>query len=560
MPIAAESNTELVQRKKFSGFVKAFSIYALVLLVLFFVSQVIVWTFLSSYQKGQSDVCASSYVSSLSEDEWKALLAEKISGSDFQEKKMSVDKAYELYIKDCDFSCRRSPTESKGDNNVFKVSKDGVVICTMNVIKDGNGAYNMPRWSVTGFNITDDFVKIVNPETTVYIPSGAELFINGSAVNMQKFVACVSPFATEFEKDLDKNFLSLTFRAPCGDYDVSATLNECTLTKSDINDDSIAFDNNDKKLSVTVDVPGGSEVYVNGIRVNTRYIADKNLKYSFLNKLEEMKENAPTSTVYKIEGLYESPEVKVLFNGEELVPAEESNSDMYRYPFNSGFNNYTLTVPEGAKVAVNGIDITDAEEYIFESDVEYSEVSAYKNELRNPLVCRVYSLIGLFFEPEIVVTDKDGNKCAVIADDKYSFRCDIAPNLSDVEAYKEMAEGFGERMMEYMFYGRSYLNTGFNNVLAHTRKGSNAYTTLYSSYAGMYWRASHTIEYNKLYADNFISYADNAFRCDVHYDVTGSRVTDPKRKENASGIYRILYVNNGVRWEIVELYLLNDSE
>ena len=71
MPIAAESNTELVQKKKFSGFVKAFSIYALVLLVLFFVSQVIVWTFLSSYQKGQSDVCANSYVSSLSEDEWK---------------------------------------------------------------------------------------------------------------------------------------------------------------------------------------------------------------------------------------------------------------------------------------------------------------------------------------------------------------------------------------------------------------------------------------------------------------------------------------------------------
>lgn len=558
MQTTLEKQSLWTRIKSLSTYQKGIIIYSFVLILIILSCITVVWTFLASYQKGQSETCANAYVNSISEEKWKELITQKIHGSEFRNKRDDVEIAYELYVSGKNFNCRRSPTESKGDNNVYKVSVDGVTICSLDVIKDGKGVFNMPRWAVKNFSISDEFADAINPETTVYIPNGAELCVNGTEVKADSFEVCISPFATELEHEIEKSFLSFTFRAPCGDYRVEAAKDGTTLSKTELKDGIIGFDTADDKLSITVTAPSGSEVYVNNVRLNTGYIAEKNVKYPFLNPLEASLSDIPTSTLYKVEGLYNSPDVKALFNGEELIRAEVDDNNTYMYPFTESGSDYSLCVPVGAEVLVNGVDVTNNEQYVTEENVEYEEVSAYKEELVNPLTCVTYIFKGMFYEPEFEVSDSEGNTCNIVNEQKYSYRCDVAPDISEVDSYKEMAEHFGVTMMEYMFYGRSYLNTGFNNVLSQTRRGSNAYKYVYGSYAGMYWRASHTIEYNKLYADNFIRYADNAFRCDIHYDVVGTRVT-ADRKEYASGIYRVIYVDNGKGWEIVELSLLNES-
>lgn len=547
------------EKQRHSAYKKGLVIYISLLFVVFAASQILLWCFLSSYQKGQCDYFAGNYVDRLGEDDWRKLLSDGLYGSELCPKEKDVDGAYSAYFAGSGLSCRRSPSESKNDVNVFKITKDGTPLCTLTVEKSGSGAFNMPRWKVTAIKLDESFLEAVNPKTTLYTPGGSRVTFNGEEIKSDKFKDCESPFATEFEQNRASGFLCFEYRAPFGEYELSSTLNGKALTMYDMGNGRIGFDfDGAEKRTVVITAPSGSEVYLNSVRLSTQYITGKNLKYPFLNPLEENAEGIPSATEYTVGGLYEAPDVKVLYGGEELVRRDDGG-DKYVYPFNTGVSDYTLSLPEDAIVYVNGICISDSDEYVTEKGIEYAEVGEYKNELINPRVCRVYSLKGLFFKPTFEVKDSEGNKYELINYEKNSYRCDLAPKAESIPQFEELALGFAKAMMEYTFIGRDALNDNFKKVLELTRVKSKAYDAVSGSYSGMYWRRDHTIEYNSLRVDNYVSYAENAFRCDVHYDVTGKRV-DNGREERVVGIYRLLYINAGDGWKVVELNLLNESE
>ncbi len=545
--------------KQLTAYKKGLLIYILVLLLLFVGSQIVIWTFLSSYQNGLSEHYAKNYIADIDEKGWKSILNEELYGSEFQAIETDVDLAYAAYFKGKSLTCRRSPTESKGGVDVFKVKNDELMLCTLTVEKNGSGAYNMPRWSVLELSLDKALLDTVNPEVTLYAPCNSKVSINGVSVAGDRFKACLSPFVTEFEKEENKAFSSFTYRAPFGEYKALAELNGTALKQHEVEENAIGFNADSSTTDVVITVPSGAEIYVNDIRVSTKYITGKSISYPFLNPLEKECEGIPFSTEYTIKSFYSLPEVKVLYNGDELKRFEGADPNKFEYAFNSGTADYVLSVPKDALVFVNGVDVSGNEQYITDTDIEYSEVSEYKNELANPRVCCVYTFKGMFFKPNFSVKDAEGNEYELVNYDKNSYRCDLAPNAAAIPQYEELAKGFAEAMMEYTFMGRENLNANFNNVLSKTRLRSKAYDVVMGSYAGMYWRRDHTIVYNSLYVDNYVGYADNAFRCDVHYDVTGTRVNGGK-VERVAGIYRLLYINNGGRWEVVELNLLNKAE
>ncbi len=554
-----EPEPERRYKKRRSAYKKCLIIYVCLLLLLIVGSQILLWQFLSSYQKGQCDEYASQYIGSLSEAEVKAFIAENIHGSDFSDRGAEVAAVYSDYFENSDLVCRRSPSESKGDLNVYKISKDGTNICVLEVIRDGSGAFGMPRWKTQSLSLDKAFADSVNPKITLYTPEGSALTVNGKAVEGSLLNSCTSPFANEFEKEKSEGFLKAELCLPYGEADIAAESSGKPLQRYELDGGALGFDiAESSKKDAVITVPRGSEVYINSVRLSTKYITGKDIKYPFLNPLEEKLEAAPKATEYTVKGLYETPKVEVLLNGAKLERRGDSEGS-YFYAYEGGTSDYTLSLPENALVYVNGICVSDSDEFVVERGVEYTEVSDYKSELKNPTLCCVYSFSGLFFKPEITVKDSEGKEYALVNCGKNSYRCDLSPNAADTEEYKELGVGFAEAMMEYTFIGREHLNENFKKVLEKTRLNSKAYEVVTGSYSGMYWRRDHTIRYNDLHVDNFISFADNAFRCDVHYDVTGIRV-DNGREDHVVGIYRLLYINAGNGWEVVELNLLNDEQ
>ena len=164
-----------------------------------------------------------------------------------------------------------------------------------------------------------------------------------------------------------------------------------------------------------------------------------------------------------------------------------------------------------------------------------------------------YRVDGLFFKPEIAVTDSFGSPCELTrtADDEYC--CNAAPSPELIGEYDRFTGDFAVAMVEYSMEGRDYVSENFSQVLSYTGYESNAYNVISDSFSAMYWQMNHTLTYNDLYTDNYISYADNAFTCDIHFDVVGERISFPGRFDYSTGIYKVLCIETNGNLEIMEL-------
>lgn len=537
---------------------KGMLIYICVLAVLIIASQIVLWTFLDSYQKAQCEDAAEKYIASLGEDNWSKLLQDNIIGSDYQTKEIDAKNAYNTFVKGKKIIFRRSAGESTSESTVIKVSADGMVVCNLTLVESGKGAYNMPRWSVTDLSFDENFLGKVNPLTVLYLPADSSLTIGGKNVNISSAELCANPLSSELENNI-KNYRCIEFRAPCGECDISSSLENKKLDCKTLENGALFFGNGEVELDIIITVPKGSEVYVNEIRLSTKYITNQEAKYPLLNPLEENSDGVPSSTEYTINGMTVSPSIRVVYNGTELVRCDSDDENSFFYQLSGVTRDYTLRVPSVSGVIVNGIDISNNGDFIESTCEEYPDISKYSDKLNNPIEYTVYSLKGLFSEPTVSVVDDSGNEYTICNVDNncYEFYLQLPP--VDASTYESYAVDFAQAMMEYSFLGRDKLAEGFNKTLSKTLKNSDAYLTIYNSYGGMYWRREYSFEYNEITVDNYIKFADNAFRCDVHYNVTGKRL-DNGRIENVVGVYRLLFIKTSEGWKVAELTLLSEKE
>ena len=537
-------------------FKKGMLIYIGVLVLLLLVSQIVLWSFLSSYQESLPETTAREYLDSVDEETWKKLLTESIYGSPFSDKTTDVVNAYNTLIKDKSLKIRRSSVDSKEECQVFKIYGDDVELCKITLTPRGNGSFGMARWGMEKKELSSGLLERVNPELTVFLPSGAGFEVNDKYAELEGELT-QSPYITPFEKE-GESFVKYTFRAPCDKTNVRAKSDGKELKLAENDGNTYIFDAIGGRIDQSITVPEGAEVYVNDIRLTTEYISDKGVDYPFLNPLEINRDNVPKSTVYTVKGLYNKPTVKVVYNGEELT-ATEKGKDNLAYAFNEKGTDYSLEVPSGAAVKVNGVDISGKDEYIKAKDLPYADVLDYEAELVNPVRSVVYSFKGMLFAPDIEVTNTEsGESYTVVQLTKNEYGCKNEPVSEELlPEYEKLAEDFTVAMMEYMFYGREMLAETFARALSLTRKDSEANRFIRDSYSGVYWRREHNITYNSLYVDNYKVYADNAFKCDVHYDVTGNAVS-VNRVDYAKGIYRLLFIKNNDGWEVVGFALIDE--
>lgn len=106
----------------------------------------------------------------------------------------------------------------------------------------------------------------------------------------------------------------------------------------------------------TVSAPIDAEVRINGVPVSDSYITNDNYRFFIGSVWETSVPEIARCVQYTVDGLYGQPTVTATLDGEELAVYvdEDGTSFHVKYP-QKWVKDYTISVPKGAAVHVNGV-------------------------------------------------------------------------------------------------------------------------------------------------------------------------------------------------------------
>ncbi len=152
-----------------------------------------------------------------------------------------------------------------------------------------------------------------------------------------------------------------------------------------------------------IEVPSGATVTVNGVELERAKSAP--VQYYRLSEFEEALAGEYGSDRYSLGRLFLSPDVSVVYEGTRLRASSiEGGVLYYDYPTEMT-ENYSLIIPEGAILTVNGKTVD--REYISRSKQPYPFLTRFENDMSGMPVSNIYQLTGMFNAPEVTVTYND---------------------------------------------------------------------------------------------------------------------------------------------------------
>lgn len=552
---SADKENDSLATKKKSSFKKGILIYSAVLLVLCVAALTVLWIFLDSYQKSDAESAAETAVKELSEDQWKDYFETAFFISDFENKEHALNVIYDRFVKDKGFVCTRRAAECTDVQEVYAVSNGEMVFCKLVLNKSGSGAFGFKRWRYEKLAPSGRDLSMINGSITVLMPKEGTLYVNGMLADLKSAEESACPF--DVPGEAEPTYCLFSFKKPWTEFELNAEYKGLALSLADFEGYDYTYAVPDElRYDCTVIVPAGTELYLDGERLTLDQIIENGAKYPYISPLEEKLENAHKATVYRVEGLYREPALKAIYNG--TVLEGESVGEEYIYPLPFETHEYKMLAPCDAKVYVNGVLL--GEEYVTLTDIVYEKVEKYKDLLVNPKTICEYTVKGLLYTPEIEVFDCFGEPCALESTGNNSLSCSAAPNPQLAEEYNSFTHSFAVAMIEYSMESPELISENMAEALSFTKENSDAYNVIKDAYMAVYWQKAHTLTYNSLYTDNYISYGDNAFSCDIHYDVTGVRTETPSRIDRTAGVYSVLCIEIDGRLKIVDLVLTGAEE
>lgn len=293
-------------------------------------------------------------------------------------------------------------------------------------------------------------------------------------------------------------------------------------------------------VAVGVTVPPEAIVKVNGVQLDEKYITEKKVVYDDVNEFEKEKEGVPYRVKYKVDKLFDLPEVKA-FNadGSEAELSIKSYEYSLIHP-NTDKKKVSVTVPTGYSVTLNGVKVDS--KYMVKADIPHSlmvDVKGYNGEI--PTLCE-YVIEGLYVDPEIKVFDKEGKEVPLKTQDKNAFGYDIQADENAKNTHQGVVDSFIRAYFKYTADGSRNINANYNNLLSKALWGSSAYTVIQGSYNGVIWNDTHNITYNKLEYKNFVMHGNDCFSCEVEYDADFTLYI---YNTHYAGTFKLVFVRDG---------------
>lgn len=534
--------------KSWSLFKKSFVVYCIVLLIAVVVLLSFLWSYLDSYQKSLPRYYAESHVKSLkNSDVYDAFLAVIKDKCVYEKPEEAANAIASLLLENEALRARKDAAVSTDDAQLFNVFSGNKKVASFRLKRAPDGKYGFKRWAAEPLVANQDAISRLVKTQYFTVPEKALLSINGYEVDKTTGVPTEDPFCSPLEESSALGFLKYEIEMPFSSDEYAVLLDGKAL----VNDGGTEYNYPDSaRLSVKVNAPLGAEVFINGKKLPESFILENEVAYPLISVLDASLENAPKTTVWSVSGLSHAPETVVVHKGKKLSESYVDDGIGYYLADDITLSDYTLIAPEGSIVTVNGINITD--DYIVSRGSLYDDINDYASLLVNPITNTEYSFKGLIAAPDIKVSFRDEELSPSLVDGVY--QCKALPDKSAISAHEDLALEFTKTLMAYMYGGRENISDRMYAALAYTKRNSSAYTMITDTYSGVFYNKPMTITYNSLYVDGYISYADNAFYCVVHYDVYA--IHEPSGKtDTPKGEYKLTFIKENDEWLIYSLLL-----
>lgn len=142
-----------------------------------------------------------------------------------------------------------------------------------------------------------------------------------------------------------------------------------------------------------ISVPADADLYLNGIPVDKSHIVDNDYDFFIGSAWESVTPEGARCVLYEIAGLFSEPTFTAKLNGEQLGVYSDEDG-VYHAKFPSGWvRDYTVCVPKGTVVHVNGILATAIS--------EQKNAPATEFESGASGIVDVYRIEGLFNVPKV---------------------------------------------------------------------------------------------------------------------------------------------------------------
>ena len=179
-------------------------------------------------------------------------------------------------------------------------------------------------------------------------PSTADVSVNGISVSEAYItnsadISDANEFETENKVTYNTYFIEGLIFEPI----ISVKFNGRELTAEDKN----YVISDDYKTKITVNVPNGAEVNINGTSVSDSYEKESPDVYGVISQLSGYIEDRDNTTTYRITGFYSEPEVEAKLNGTPLVLINKSTSDSGETVYDFVIKSDSVTNEEAAAFA-----------------------------------------------------------------------------------------------------------------------------------------------------------------------------------------------------------------
>lgn len=465
-------------------FWKIYGVFAAVCVVLGSVFLIYVATVVSQYDAAQPEKLVEAKLAQLKEDAVKAeILPELESVSTGSEKYEDIDldglkRDYTQTLKNAALSYEIKAGEGKDLTKVYTVFADKKAVGTMTLSgtneRTGLFFFSMADWSITEFSpiLTDTMYNL-----SLYLPEGMKVTINGAEPDENELVGNSAEGIPMYEiKGLSRSPDIAYYNSDGAD--VSCKIENNTVTPL--------------PYHYRFTLPEGVTVTVNG-------------------KTAKSAEKQGELNVFDV-GAMTKPEV--IFTdccGGSIQYSGESSVDV---------NNYSICVPEGFRVSVNGADIDEK----YARRTEKPEKALLKQLVNVELPDMMEYSVPLFSSSAAaVITDSSGASAQYTLTEKpltvsspFSS-ADIPESISSQLDVIYVAESWSKFVTDDLEGG----SHGFDTITKYLIKDSDYYAYAQEWVTGIdiTFTSSHEITaFANESISNFAQYSDNCFSCDVYFE------------------------------------------
>ena len=513
-----------MRRRRISRFRVFAAVYVTVIILAVAAALTALWCFLAEYERTLPVHTAEDFARSLDGEEISDLIDADTAlvpeVPDAFETRETAVEALAGSASDLEYSISRDVRASTEKSPVYIIKAGGAPLCSVTLSEGAEGMFGLRGWNVAAVSLIADFFSAPKREVTVNAPEKAVVCVNGVALGGD-YTTGSSEYAglNEFESGRTGAPRSAEYHVG-GLYaqpSVTAELDGTALTAAEEKGAYYFAYPESASHTVTVTVPSGCSVTINGVPLGDDRLTDYREPYPDLTEFESADKFFDVR--YAIAGFYSEPEVSATLNGAALDRAGKE-------PWSFGFTvppalTYAarISAPDGAAVLVNGVAVS--EKYM--TDVSgYPCLEGLGDFVGELPSARNYEIAGLYGKPEITASDTglSVSETTESGEGGTTVSCVFAsrPDEAVCAELEAAALAFVRAYVYYNAQGYVNIDENYKAVKDLLLPGTETAELIAQSYWAVTWNANYDyIEYSKLEALNYIVYSDGLYSCGVSF-------------------------------------------